>query len=222
MIFKYPDFEAEVTRKRIKNLNLRIRDGRVLISIPTFVSKQDTDKFVYNNYSRIIAALEKQKESGKAPQDFENGGKIKIFDSEYELVLVSGRQRCVEKNGDKLLVCIKPGDDAEKKEKLISEYLKKMLTVAVARKLEIYQPMMGLYCSDFHVTDMKSRWGSCNTRTKRLNFNLKLIHMPEFCLEYVVIHELAHIAVSNHSEAFWIIVQKYCPEYKKIRKYMRE
>jgi predicted metal-dependent hydrolase len=59
----------------------------------------------------------------------------------------------------------------------------------------------------------RSRWGSCSSRD-RLNFNTHLASMPPAFIEYVVVHELAHIAHKNHSKAFWAEVQKYLPDYK--------
>lgn len=68
---------------------------------------------------------------------------------------------------------------------------------------------------------VKSQWGSC-TNKGNLSFNKKLIHYPADCIEYVVIHELAHIFEHNHSRNFWAIVQKHWPNYKTDRKQLRQ
>ena len=68
---------------------------------------------------------------------------------------------------------------------------------------------------------MKTRWGSCNSRSGHLNFNLKLLDMPAECLDYVVVHELCHLWEPNHSKAFWAHVERVYPDWKRVRKSMR-
>jgi predicted metal-dependent hydrolase len=65
---------------------------------------------------------------------------------------------------------------------------------------------------------MKTRWGSCSADGKRISLNLRLIAKPIELVEYVCIHECAHLVHHNHSKQFWSLVEKYCPNYRKIRK----
>ncbi|MBO5518424.1 MAG: M48 family metallopeptidase [Firmicutes bacterium] len=90
-----------------------------------------------------------------------------------------------------------------------------------AAALERWQPLVGKRCSGFSVRDMKTRWGSCNSRSGHLNFNLKLLDMPRECLDYVVVHELCHLWEPNHSKAFWDHVERVYPDWKRVRKSMR-
>ena len=64
---------------------------------------------------------------------------------------------------------------------------------------------------------MTSRWGSCQSKTRVLTFNLMLAYKPQECVEYVIIHELAHIVHPNHSKDFWNLVAQYCPDYRRLR-----
>lgn len=66
----------------------------------------------------------------------------------------------------------------------------------------------------------KSRWGSCNRRG-HLSFNWRLIHFAEEVIDYVVVHELAHLIQANHSKKFWQVVERYNPDYKKQRLFLR-
>ena len=87
--------------------------------------------------------------------------------------------------------------------------------------LQRWQPVVGRRANGFSVRDMKTRWGSCNTRTGHLNFNLKLLDLPPECLDYVVVHELCHLWVSGHSKAFWDRVERAYPDWRRIRKQLR-
>ncbi len=88
--------------------------------------------------------------------------------------------------------------------------------------LQKWQPAAGRKASGFSVRDMTSRWGSCNTRTGHLNFNLKLLDMPPECLDYVVCHELCHLWVAGHGPRFWARMDRIYPDWRRVRKMLRQ
>jgi len=67
------------------------------------------------------------------------------------------------------------------------------------------------------IRDQKTRWGSCSNK-KNLNFNYKIVFIPDICAEYIVIHELCHLKEMNHGENFWKLVEEVMPDHKKVRK----
>ena len=69
---------------------------------------------------------------------------------------------------------------------------------------------------------MTTRWGVCNKKTKTITLNSELIKYSIDKLDYVIIHELSHFIHFNHSKEFWLLVSKYCPRYKEIRKELRD
>src|SRR5262245_60956256 len=71
------------------------------------------------------------------------------------------------------------------------------------------------------IKNQRTLWGSCSARGN-LNFNRRLVHAPLEVLDYVVIHELAHLTEMNHSKRFWAIVERWCPDYKQRRRWLRE
>ena len=79
--------------------------------------------------------------------------------------------------------------------------------------VEKYSNIMNLYPTSIKYRKNKRTWGSCNYKNG-LNFNTLLVKFPIEIIEYVVVHELAHIKEKNHSSRFWKLVEKYCPEYK--------
>jgi len=76
------------------------------------------------------------------------------------------------------------------------------------------QTRLGVSCSFVGVRKMTSRWGSCTAKTRRIRINAALEYCPRECLEYVVVHELAHLRECNHSPRFWAIVASALPDYK--------
>ena len=80
---------------------------------------------------------------------------------------------------------------------------------------------MGVSYGSITVREQKTRWGSCSAKGN-LNFNWKLVLMPEEILDYVVVHELAHRLQMNHSTEFWDEVEKILPDYRKRRQWLKE
>lgn len=72
------------------------------------------------------------------------------------------------------------------------------------------------------VRSMKTRWGVCNRRDNSVTLNLELIKKDPMYLNYVIVHELSHFVHFDHSKAFWRVVEKYCPDYKTVRKKLKE
>jgi len=102
------------------------------------------------------------------------------------------------------------------------EYLarKKEAFALVENKIEQFGAVYNLYPKKISIRSQKTRWGSCS-RKGNLNFNYRIIHLPEKYLNYVIVHELCHLKEFNHSKKFWNLVAIVIPDYKKIRKEIR-
>ena len=91
----------------------------------------------------------------------------------------------------------------------------------IPERVEYFAEMMNVTYGRITIREQKTRWGSCSSKGN-LNFNWKLVLMPEEVLDYVVVHELAHRKEMNHSERFWNHVEKVLPDYQARRKLLRE
>ena len=88
-------------------------------------------------------------------------------------------------------------------------------------KVRQFARWMGVDCGRVTIRSQRTRWGSCSAKGN-LNFNCLLMLCPEEVMDYVVVHELCHRKELNHSAAFWAEVEKYCPDYKFHRKWLKE
>jgi len=102
------------------------------------------------------------------------------------------------------------------------EYLarKEEARVLVDNKIDYFRKFYNLCPARISIRNQKTRWGSCS-RKGNLNFNYRIVHLPEKYLDYVVVHELCHLKEFNHSRNFWSLVGETIPDYKKIRKEIR-
>lgn len=91
----------------------------------------------------------------------------------------------------------------------------------IAKRVSHYEQIMGLSANHITIKNQKTRWGSCSSK-KNLNFNYRLAYMPQEILDYVVIHELAHLRHMNHSKQFWALVEQYLPDYRERRRWLKE
>lgn len=85
-----------------------------------------------------------------------------------------------------------------------------------------YEQIMGVKASQITFKKLISRWGCCNVRTKQINFSIYLLLLPDWCIEHIVVHELAHLLVPNHGPKFHAAMDIFFPRWKEARKYMRE
>lgn len=98
--------------------------------------------------------------------------------------------------------------------KCLDEFYRKKSKEIIPSLVQKYSNEMNLYPTSLKYRKNKNTWGSCNYKNG-LNFNILLIKYPIEIVEYVVIHELAHIKHKNHSNRFWNLVEEYCPSYKQ-------
>ena len=88
------------------------------------------------------------------------------------------------------------------------------------QKLNEFAGQMNVHFNMVRIKNVKTIWGSCSSK-KNLNFNFKLFFLPEALIDYVFVHELAHLKHMNHSKAFWSEVEKQIPDYKKRREELK-
>ncbi len=105
----------------------------------------------------------------------------------------------------------------------VEEYakLKNKAFVLVKEKIEKFKKIYGLKTGSISVRNQKTRWGSCSAKGN-LNFNYKIVLLPEKMADYIIVHELCHLKEFNHSKRFWDLVGKTVPDFLSIRKNIRK
>lgn len=108
------------------------------------------------------------------------------------------------------------GDENSMRENLISLY-RELAEKSLIKRVKVLEAFTGLCADSYRITSAETRWGSCNDR-KVIALSWKLIQCPADTIDYVMIHELAHLKELNHSVKFWKLVEHFCPEYRALRR----
>jgi predicted metal-dependent hydrolase len=100
------------------------------------------------------------------------------------------------------------------------DWLKKQAHHTFPIKMGKWSEITGLFPYKVRIKDQRTRWGSCSSKNN-INLNWRLIMAPEDVLDYVIVHELCHLAVPNHSKSFWALVAKYLPTFPKSKNWLK-
>ena len=112
--------------------------------------------------------------------------------------------------------------DAAKREKRVWSFYKKVLEQQISGLLLIWKRRLNIERqTPLHFQKMKSRWGSCQTKSGRLCFNTRLAEYPKELIEYVLVHELTHFDEPSHNKVFYALMEQRLPGWKKYRKALR-
>ena len=213
----------EVHRKKVKNINLRIRPNmEIYISAPMNLHSDYIENFIRSKEKWIKQVLQKIKEAkqNQLPSQYLSGEKHKYLGKEYELEVKQGNSNRVSiKEGKIILTVISnifENSDEKKKvmEKWYFENAQKVFVNAIQKWLEILDESI----EKLSIKPMKSRWGSCNYVKRYINLNTELIKRTQFEIEYVVLHELTHLKYPNHGKGFYRYIENYMPNYKMAEK----
>lgn len=210
---------VEIVRKRIKNINLRVlQDGSVKISAPFFVSDRQIEMFIESKTDWIkkqqVRFADRPK---KTERRYVSGETVFVWGKPYCLQIKFGTPSfalC----GENAVLTVKKDSSAQQREKYINEWYRTEVKKEISMLIPKWEKITGLYCSEWNVRYMTSRWGSCGVRTGKILLNVQLAKHPKECLEYVILHELAHLKIVNHGNDFKALLTKYMPNWREKQK----
>ena len=210
-----------VTRKPIKNIHLRINppEGQVVVSAPWHMNKQAVADFVRRNLAWVRSNVQKvQTRPVKIPNKYVTGETLYLWGKPYRLRVVPtiGNHSLIFRDGEAVL-CVAADSTTEEREKCILECYRDILKEKIPPILDKLEKITGLHAAEWRTKTMKTRWGTCNIKAKRLWFNVQLAEKPPICLEYVVLHELMHLIERYHNAHFAALMDRYMPKWREIK-----
>ncbi|HAM60641.1 YgjP-like metallopeptidase domain-containing protein [uncultured Psychrobacter sp.] len=189
------NIELQISKKRVKNINFRLKPNLLTVSVPRSVSTIQMAQFIDKRVAWALA---------HHPQVLEN----------YQRKQQRQSQAGLPKLAEPLWLWGEQQDFILSHDKKIALYRQQLLQVMPAL-FEKWQPIVGAEAAETRIKKMHTRWGSCNTRARRIWLSVYLPAYPIECCEYVIVHELCHLHHANHSREFWQTVATAMPEYKQ-------
>lgn len=200
------------TRARRLTIRLDVY-GNVLVTAPIRFPKYKIAQFVES--ARDWINMHRQKMQLK-PVLF-SSQHVYIFGKKYTIQKTKNRDGSIRISGS--MVYIAPLSVSDNLVPFISKWLKAQASTYIAKRTYALAEKMETPFKNIAFKQQKTRWGSCSS-DKNLNFNWKLIHAPKPVIDYVIIHELAHIKYMHHKRSFWDFVAKFDPNYPLHRRWL--
>ena len=216
------DFDLLIKRtRRKKTLSIIIRDQKVILSAPKYVSDQEIDKILESKFAWIQKKLTIEKKDLKLNKKYYTSGEIFLYlGKEYYLDIKKSTKSDIYISHNKLIIETTNFDNNNfVKNEIRSWYMKKAM-----ERIELihkhYEIIMNLKSNKLIFGEYKSKWGSCNIK-KVISYDWRIIMSPITVINYIVVHEISHILHPNHSKYFWSLVEKYIKDYKAQRKWLQ-
>lgn len=220
--------------KLVKNITLRIKeDGSIFLTAPVGMSISEVQQFLESKEQWLRQKLqqvlqeqaqqkqEKKYSMGELPFD---GRHVWLWGRRFPArFLLSGKKHGTYEVEDEAVCFYYRSELSEEARIAFVEFFYKQEVVNKgALLMAVWAKKMGVQPTGLKVHRMKTRWGSCNVRTGGINLNTLLACWPQECLEYIVVHELAHLHEANHSPRFHAIVERYLPKWRERKKLLED
>lgn len=221
-------FEYQLTRSlRRKSISIVVRRGKVKVMAPVFVPGFHIKQFVASKSAWVLEKLQAQQDWADAhtQKQFIHGEDFLYLGEQLQLQLRVAGKNSVSLQGEQLQVVISSRVKAENQQshvkKLVKDWYKQTLAEYLETQTRYYAKLMGVAPASVSVRSYTRRWGSCSAKGT-VTFNLLLMMAPKWVIDYVIVHELAHLVHLNHSARFWALVERYYPEHKAAKQYLKD
>lgn len=211
-----------VTRKRVRNLNLRVRgDGSVVMSIPALTRVEVAQEFLDRRAAWIGERVRRRAEAEAEPRRAEDRASVPLWGSLVPLA------DALRRAGVRFGAAPARDEDGlaslsvEEYDRLVAELYRREVARVLPGVAARCEDRMGVAASSWSLRSMRSRWGSCTPATRAVRINTKLAAYPPACLEFVVAHELTHLMEPSHNARFHALLDTWCPANRELSALLR-
>lgn len=218
---EFAGLAVEVVRKPIRNLHLSVHppEGRVRIAAPDSMPMDAIRLFAIGKLPWIrrqqarFGAQVRERE----PEYVERESHY-LWGRRYLLrVVVADATPSVRLRARTLDLQVRPGSDRTQRREILEAWYREQLREALPPLLAKWQKLLGVQPRRVHLQRMKTKWGSCNPALGSIRLNTELARKPAECLEYILVHELAHLIEASHSQRFIGILDRALPQWREVR-----
>lgn len=215
------ELRAEVIRKAIKHVHLSVLppSGKVRVAAPQSMPVDIIRLFVVSKLAWIRSQQRKlQSQERETPREFLNKESHYLWGKRH-LLEVSFAEAAPEVSVTprRLLLRVRPGADQAHCEEVLDAWYRRQVRDAVPLLLNKWEPLLRVKATRVYVQRMKTKWGSCTPGAAHIRLNTDLAKKPRECLEYIVVHELAHLLEPTHNERFVALMDSCLPHWRQLR-----
>ena len=210
--------DVQINKKNIKNLHLSVKPplGNVVVSAPLLMSQKSIENFVRLNFGWIKKQQEKfANQPRMTARQYVSGETYYIWGKQYFLIFQNSNRNGFKLDGNNIILEMRESSTVEQRERFVREQFRVMLTEQLNRLVPKWEKITDLYCDSVKTKYMLTRWGTCNSKAKRIWINLQMVEKPLDCLEYIILHELTHLKITNHGKAFIAFLNEHMPDWKE-------
>jgi predicted metal-dependent hydrolase len=219
--FQLGEIAVEVVLKDIKNIHLSVYPpaGKVRISAPLRMTLDTVRIFAISKLGWIKQQQERLRgQERETPREYLDRESHFVWGKRYLLkVIECDEPSSIELKHSRMFLWLRSGTPGNKKHAVVEAWYRKQIREAVPPLITKWEPVIGVKVEKFFVQKMKTKWGSCNSASKSIRLNTDLAKKPRECLEYIVVHEMAHLIVRHHNDQFVSLMDKCLPNWKLLR-----
>lgn len=213
--------DVDVVYKDIKNLHIGVYPpmGRVRVAAPERLDDDQVRLAVIQRLPWIKRQRQELEATERQSQrEMVTGESHYVWGNRLRLKVVErpGRPH-IEIDGNRLLLYARPGDTAEQRRALLDQWHRDQLRQALPELISTWEERLQLSVPKWSIRRMKTKWGSCNRETRHIWFNTELAKKHPDCLEYILVHEMAHYLERNHGERFTKLMDGFMPDWRRRR-----
>ena len=222
-ILQVCDLNIETIKKDIKNIHLGVYPpaGRVRVAVPLKTTDETIELLVLSKMPWIRKQQSKFiKQERQTKREYISGESHYFFGKRYLLNVqkTEDKPRVEIKRNKYIDLYVKGKIDYKKKEKIIDDFYRSKIKKQIPKLLEKWEKIIGVNVNEVRIKKMKTKWGSCNPKAKRIWLNLELAKKPPHCMEYVMVHEMLHFIEKNHSDKFRYLISAHLPQWDQYKK----
>ena len=212
------DIGVEVVRKGIKNVHLSVHPptGRVRIAAPERMNLDTLRVFAIAKLAWIKKQQRKLREQEReTPREYIDRESHYVWGKRYLLKVIEANQPAsVELSHGRMVLRVREGTGKAKRQAIVEDWHREQLRKAVPPLIEKWERSMGVTVRRLFVQRMKTKWGSCNHRSGSIRLNTELARKPRECLEYILVHEMAHLLEPTHNACFMDLLNRCMPKWE--------
>jgi predicted metal-dependent hydrolase len=210
---------VEVVRKNIKNFHLRVYPphGQVRVAVPLRLSNETIRQAITARLGWI-----RRHQNRLRAQDHPSecklitGENLYFQGCRYQLDVIEheGKPTVNLLNNTTIALQVRPGTNREKREAILDLWYRTQLRAQIPELIAKWIPQMGVMVAEWGIKKMKTRWGTCNVKARRIWLNLELAKKPVSCLEFILVHEMVHLLERHHNSRFRAFMDKLMPGWR--------